>query len=394
MQIDRLAAGGDGVGRLENGMTVFVPLSAPGDLVRIRVIERHRRFARGEVVALLESGPGRTEPRCSVFGRCGGCSWQHLDYAVQVDAKRSLLRDALTRIGGCTPRGPIAITPSPAAYAYRGRARLLSRRGRLGYREGGSHRLCPVMRCPILTEPLQEALGRLAVQLALAPPDMGAEEVDREWELVQGGGGETRIHRLGADGGGTPGPTAGDRIALDVGGERVLLSPGTFAQSNALLLELLHAAVRRRVDGGADLLELYAGAGFFTLALARRFERVHVVEAAGTALGDLRHNLQRAGLRNVTVDGRRVEDALGQGVRSRPDVVFLDPPRVGLARGSAESLAQLGASRIVYLSCDPATLARDMAILIERGYSLESVEGFDLFPQTPHVEALATLTIR
>jgi tRNA/tmRNA/rRNA uracil-C5-methylase (TrmA/RlmC/RlmD family) len=250
------------------------------------------------------------------------------------------------------------------------------------------------MRCPILTEPLQEALGRLAAQLALAPPDMGAEEVDREWELVQGGGGETRIHRLGADGGGTPGPTAGDRIALDVGGERVLLSPGTFAQSNALLLELLHAAVRRRVDGGADLLELYAGAGFFTLALARRFERVHVVEAAGTALGDLRHNLQRAGLRNVTVDGRRVEDALGQGVRSRPDVVFLDPPRVGLARGSAESLAQLGASRIVYLSCDPATLARDMAILIERGYSLESVEGFDLFPQTPHVEALATLTIR
>jgi 23S rRNA (uracil1939-C5)-methyltransferase len=309
---------------------------------------------------------------CEVFGSCGGCAWQHVAYPHQLEAKRRILADALARIAGLELPLPIGMRPSPAAYGYRSRTRVLVRGGRVGYRRRRSHALCATARCPLLVPPLQERLA----ELAAAPPPR-----DGEWELACAGE-QTRAG---------PPTRPGPRLELRVAGERVGFSPGVFAQSNALLLEPLVAALLAAAGSGRRVIELFAGAGLFTLGLARRFASAVAVESDPRAVDDLRHNLAAARLTNVEVIGERVEQALASGALAgaSPEVAVLDPPRTGLPPGAAGALAGLGAGRIVYLSCDPATLARDLALLAEAGYALRSVEGFDLFPQTPHVEALA-----
>jgi len=387
VRIERLAAGGDGVGRLPDGRTIFVQLSAPGDLVRVRVVESRRRFARGEIDAVLEPGPHRVTPACGVFGRCGGCTWQHLDYAAQLAAKQRILRDALERIGGLTLEGDPPIVASPRALGYRVRTRLLERDGAVGYRERRSHRLCPVTSCPVLAPALDDALGRLAEQRSAAKGEAG----EREWSLVLGADDRTRATSQGQDEAQVL--CIGDaEITMRVAGDALTLSPQSFAQANGWLLGALHEAVVDAAGpGGELLLELFAGAGLFTLALARRFARVVAVESSPSAVADLRRNFERSSAGAEVIEGR-VEEVLARTGLGRPDVVVLDPPRAGLAQGSAGLLADLGAPRIVYLSCDPATLARDLAELVDRAYALVETSAFDLFPQTPHVEALAGLT--
>jgi 23S rRNA (uracil1939-C5)-methyltransferase len=233
----------------------------------------------------------------------------------------------------------------------------------------------------VLIPALEEALGRLAAE----PPE------DGELELAAGDDGQVRVNRKARGGRATP---RGSGTALRLAsGDELRLSPGVFAQGHALLRDALAEAVLEAAGHGPWAVELFAGAGFFTAGLARRFARVVAVEAHGPAVRDLRANLRRAGLPNVEIRTGTAEDFLA-GWSQRvppPDAVVLDPPRTGLARGAAERLAVLGAARIAYLSCDPATLARDLAVLVAGGYALRSVEGFDLFPQTAHVEALAVL---
>jgi 23S rRNA (uracil1939-C5)-methyltransferase len=373
VRIDALAAGGDAVGRAPDGRVVFVPLAAPGDRVSVRICQERARFLRGRVEKLLEPGGARSDPLCPVFGRCGGCAWQHVRYEAQREAKSRILGDALARIGGFELGDPISVVASPSHYAYRGRTRVRVEAGRVGYRRRGSHALCPVSSCPVLVPQLDACLRRLAAQ----PPRR-----DGEWELAFGSG-RARAVPLGGQG--------GERIFLEVGGERIGFSPGVFAQSNALLLETLVERVAASAGSGALVLELFAGAGFFTLRLARSFGRVVALEASAAAVRDLRANLRDADLEDVEVHERRVELSAALFRRLAPDVVVLDPPRAGLPTGAVAALADVGARRIVYLSCDPATLARDLAGFRERGYRLRRVEGFDLFPQTPHVEALAVL---
>ncbi|MEB2344770.1 MAG: TRAM domain-containing protein [Deltaproteobacteria bacterium] len=381
--IESLAAGGDGVGRAPDGRVVFVPLAAPGDRVRVRLVEERPRFARGEIEALLAPGPGRVEPRCPVFGVCGGCAWQHLAYAAQVEAKHAIVRAAFERIAGLAELPPLGFTPSPAPYGYRGRARVRVERGAVGFRRRRSHALCAVTGCPLLAPPLGAALAALAA----APPKPAGD-----WELALGEGGAVRAAPLAA----RPGALAGERLALRAGSERLELSPGVFAQANALLLDALAGAVLGAAGAGASALELYAGAGFFTLGLARRFERVVALESDPAAARDLARNAAAAaggGPRRVRVVEARVEPwlAAGEALALAPEVVVLDPPRGGVGPAAAEALARLSARRLVHLSCDPATLARDVAVLAERGWRLASLHGFDLFPQTPHVETLAVL---
>jgi 23S rRNA (uracil1939-C5)-methyltransferase len=388
VRIEGLAAGGEGVGRLADGLTVFVPASAPGDLVHVRIAERRRRHARAEILEIVEPGPARVAPRCPVFGRCGGCTWQHIDYPAQVLAKRVILQDALRRIGGIALAEPPEVLASPSAYGYRSRARVLVRGGAVGYRARRSHALCAVRSCPILVSGLDARLARLADEAAA-----DSRPGECEWELSSGADGE-RATRLDLDTAHDASSQDPPATVIDAGGERLALSPGTFAQGNALLLGPLHAAVCRHVVGGRSLLELYAGAGFFSLALARRFDSVQLVESSPGAVADLRRNLATAGLGHVVVTPMRVEDALPDHLCGVPDVVLLDPPRAGLDEATLVELARLAPTRIVYLSCDPATLSRDIARFKARGYGLASVEGFDLFPQTPHVEALAVLEQR
>ncbi len=387
-RIESLAAGGDGVGRMPDGRALFVPLSAPGDRVTVRVVEQRKRYARGEIEDLLEEGPGRREPVCPVFGDCGGCRWQHLEYPVQLEAKRSILAQALRHIGGLSDLGEIPMTASPQPYRYRARARIMVQEQRVGFRRRASNEHCPVGGCPVLVEALDERLAQLARQAPLSG----------EWELAAGEDGRTYAAPADA----SKGATRAHSVRFRVEGHSLRNSLGVFSQANAFLRGALVRAVRSAAIRGEDvrrasLLELYSGAGMFTIPLAACFARVCAVESSAPTVRDLTANLAAAGIAHVEVRSERVERLLaGLAVDPwiRPDVVVLDPPRTGLARGSAAHLAGLGALRIVYLSCDPATLARDLSALSGLGYGLDHVEGFDLFPQTAHVESLALLSPR
>jgi 23S rRNA (uracil1939-C5)-methyltransferase len=363
------------VGRAADGRVVFVPFAAPGDRLVVRVVESHPRFARAAIEAVLEPGTERIAAPCPAFGRCGGCAWQHLGYPAQIEAKRTILRDALARIGGLAPP-PIEFVPSPAPYGYRSRARLLVAGGAVGFRARRSHAPCAIDRCPLLAPPLDAALAALA----------GDPPADGEWELALGAGGSVRVSAL-------PARPGGERIAVEVAGRRIEASPGVFFQANALLLDALARAVVDAAGEGGELLELFAGAGFFTLALAGRFARAAAVEADPIAVRDLAHNLAVAAIRSVRVIEARAEVVLAdpRAQRLAPDVVVLDPPRGGLGPRPAARLARLAAHRVVYVSCDPATLGRDLGVLAARGMTVRRVVGFDLFPQTPHVEAMVVL---
>jgi 23S rRNA (uracil1939-C5)-methyltransferase len=380
LRIETLTAGGDGLARAPDGRVVFVPFTAPGDRVRVAIGARRARFLRGVVIELLEAGPGRSDPLCPVFGTCGGCDWQHLAYETQLEAKRTILRDAIERIARLPVPGRFAFRPSPAPYGYRSRARVSAERGRVGFRRRRSHAVCAVSRCPVLVSDLDAPLAALA-----ARPDRPSGE----WELSAGGAGSVSVASL-------PVRDSAAWVEVDCLGERLRVSAGSFLQANAALREPLAAAVREAAGYGALGLELFAGAGLFTLPLARRFERLVAVESHPGAVADLEENLAAAGLGEVEILAEPVEVAFESGALAalRPDAVVLDPPRTGLDAPAREGLARLAARRVVYVSCDPATLARDAAVLADAGYALTALEGFDLFPQTAHVEAVALLERR
>lgn len=383
LRIESLAAGGDGVAHDSQGRVVFVPLTAPGDLVRVRVLVSRKRFARGEVIEVLEPGPGRTQPRCPVFGTCGGCAWQHVSYPEQVMAKAAIVADALERIGRFGV-SDVPITGSPSAWGYRNRARLVQEGDGLGYRMRRSHAVCVVKECAVLEPELEQALSREL------PPWEGVEP--REWELAKGAEGRVRVRPVD-----DLAPPGVDAVEMQVGGDRLRVSHTVFAQANAGMLALLAEAVVREATGGeaaTSVLELYAGAGLFTLELARRFDSGWAVESHPGAVADLRFNLQRAGATNVDVREGSVEEALPRLELHAPDTIVLDPPRAGVSGEALEQIGSLRARRIVYVSCDPATLARDLARLRDAGYQLSHVEAFDLFPHTPHVECVAALELQ
>ena len=450
LRIERLAASGDGVAHDAGGRVVFVPASCPGDRVRVRITERRRAFARAELVEVLKPGPTRVTPPCPYVGECGGCSWQHLSYTQQCHAKAQRVRDAFARIAGVNTLGarrvPFAFHECPAPFGYRARARLGFRDGVVGYRRARSHTLCAVSSCAVLTPELDATLAELA-----AHPPAGRGELtlmagdDDSGVSVSGDAGHANavgdasaghanavngargnpVHHNAVSGARAKAPAAdadGDHavhhnatlrrargnpvhhnavsgaradhaIVLHVDGARVRVSAGGFCQANAPLRETLARAVFDAAGEGARVLELFAGAGYFTLGLARRFQKVLVVEAQGRATRDLRANLKAAGATHVEVATARAELEL-DGERARafaPEVVVLDPPRNGLTESACERLAELAPARIVYLACDPATQARDVRRLLTRGYRLQTLTAFDLFPQTPHVESLALL---
>ena len=378
VEIEKLAAGGEGVAHAPDGRVVFVAASAPGDRVQVRVVEEHPKWLRGEIETLEASGPGRVEPRCPLFLRCGGCSWQHLDYATQLAAKAEILRDAIVRIGGLALPGEVEVVPS-SPFGYRGRARVGVAGGVVGFRRLRSHALERATACPVLVPELESALAALAA----APPAR-----DGEIELCAGDDGRVRAWGPG-------GLLHGEaQLAIDAGSARVFVSPGVFFQGNVPLRGALLAAVLEAAGDGARALELCAGAGFFSFGLAERFQEVLAVESNPPAVRDLRRNLAANGVKNVRVECAPLERFLASAEPRgyAPDAIVVDPPRTGLGTALAKDLAAAaGAARVVYVSCEPATLARDLAVLAAEGLRLVSLRGYDLFPQTAHVEAIAVL---
>lgn len=381
--IERILPGGFGLAHAQ-GRTLLVSLAAPGDRLRVRVTETRGKVSFASIAEILEPSPRRVEPPCPYFGRCGGCDFQQLSYDAQLDAKVSIVKDCLRRIAHLEPPEEIHITPSPDAWHYRSRAQwqhdALTRR--LGYFERNSHRVCDVAHCPVLVPSLQDAFKDLRVQINAQASLHDATE----FEAVAGDDGVSIWPSFDEE-------TDAREVLRVVAGERYRFSARGFFQINhELLAPLVRAAIS---DARGDTaIDLYCGAGLFTLPLARRFSRVFAIEADRAAIHYAKHNLTNAQLDNAQTHHARVGDWLKENAHSFApvDFILLDPPRAGAEEGATGGIISLRPRRIAYVSCDPATLARDLKELTAANYKLDTIAAFDMFPQTHHVETVAHLS--
>ena len=385
VEIERLLPGGVGLAHSE-GLTLFVSLAAPGDVLRVSIDRVQGKVGFASIVEILKPSAARVEPPCPYFGRCGGCDFQQLTYQAQLDAKVEIIRDCLHRIAKIdaligTPL-EIRITPSPHEWRYRARANWqVDLPGKLlGYFERGSNRVCDVEYCAVLTPELQGTLERVRGAIVA---DNAIDRL-RDVDAVAGDEGVSVAP-----------PRAGfttDIVSRRIGNETYYFSAEAFFQVNHELLEPLIAEGIGDARGKTAV-DLYCGVGLFTLPLARRFERVTGVEAHPVATEFARRNVEFAQLTNAKVVTARVGDWLNQHARSLGPVDFLllDPPRTGCENKDIAGILALHPARIAYVSCDPATLARDLKKLIAAGYSIDSIAAFDMFPQTHHVETVSHL---
>ena len=429
---------GEGVGRLE-GRVIFVPDTVIGDRVLVRLLRVKSNFATGKLHQLLESSPHRLRPNCIVADKCGGCQWQHIDYNYQQVTKHNLVVQALERIGGFTspPVAPILTADSPLA--YRNKATYPLRRsstGRVqaGYYQKGSHQLINLNQCPIQDSRLnpllaeikqdieelgwsvydenrhQGRLRHLSLRIGRRTGEMLLTLISTDWKLTdleaQAQKWLTRYPELvGVCINRNPDRTNaifGDETRCVVGqpylreefaGLEFQLRPDTFFQVNTEAAEaLLNVIVEQlALDGDEVLVDAYCGIGTFTLPLAQRVRQALGIEVQLASVEQAQLNAQLNGITNVTFQAGAVEKLLPQ-LGIAPDVVLVDPPRKGCDRTVIETLLQTSPKHIVYISCKPATLARDLKLLCQTGgYQLTYIQPADLFPQTPHVECAAFL---
>ncbi|HYG67473.1 MAG TPA: class I SAM-dependent RNA methyltransferase [Anaeromyxobacteraceae bacterium] len=431
LTIDELAPGGEGVAR-DGARAVFVPFTAPGDEVEADV-PAGEGPAHAELLAVVRGGPDRVAPPCRHFGlgrapgepgagadaRCGGCEWLNVPYALQLATKGRLVAETLRRIGKLEPgsyelRAPIG-SPRPLRYRSRAKFHVDRGTGRLSYFRRRSHAPVRVEECHLLDPALDALRERLAP--ALRDARLAPNEVALEWSAELGrGAASLRLSDAGPrvaaraeallaavpelagvvlEREGAPPLLAGDPVLrhrrdpdrLEAGVQRS--RPDVFAQANrGANARLVATALELLAPDGADVLELYCGSGNFTAPLAARARSVRAVEGQGPALELARVDLTRAtNVRFFAGDALAVARALAKEPGPRATHVLLDPPREG-ARGIGTILRELGAERVVYVSCDPATFARDLRGCVEEGFRVVAVVPVDMFPQTHHVECV------
>jgi tRNA/tmRNA/rRNA uracil-C5-methylase (TrmA/RlmC/RlmD family) len=390
VRIERPATGG-GVGRAQDGRVIFVRHSLPGELVRVALTETTASFYRGEAVDVVEASPQRVTPPCPYAqpGGCGGCDLQHASPEAQRSWKASLVQEHLRRIAGIEHE--VTVVASPTVEASRTRLRCaVDEDGALSLRVARSHDLVPIDTCWISSREFDEAF---------AHPWRGAEEV----ELRAIGTGEPfAVARRVGERGTTFEVRSLSGLALDpsthsrvsVGGHVYRVGPMSFWQSHRDAPHVLLDAVLElaQVDSGDDVTDLFSGVGLFSVPLAKRVGpsgRVTAVESSPYAVRDARENavgLAHLKVREWSVTPRAVNDTVREG-----KVVVLDPPRQGLAKGVADAIARRRPRRVVYVSCDAATFARDLKVFLGHGFVLSDLRVFDLFPMTEHVELVALL---
>ena len=387
--IERMLPGGRGIAHAD-GRTVMVALAAPGDRLRVRFDRVKGSVAFASIVEILAPSTQRIEPPCPYFGRCGGCDFQQLNYQAQLDAKVEIIRDCLRRLGGIETIPEFEITPAPHEWHYRARAQWQydGELRRLGYFEANSHRVCDVAECAVLTPTLESELERLRSEM-----NSGALAEDARYFRVIAGDDEVSV---ASSHGGSRGMV--DREGTEVrdvkrtiGGETYHLNAESFFQTNIDLLPQLIDAALSDAHGNSAI-ELYSGIGLFTVPLARRFKRVIAIEDDADATGFARQNLLNADLQNTEVVNADVGELdENAGALEAVDFLLLDPPRTGAESRVISGIIKMKPKHISYVSCDPATMARDLKKLIAGGYSIQSIRAFDMFPQTHHVETVVHL---
>jgi 23S rRNA (uracil1939-C5)-methyltransferase len=418
VQIEKPIYGGAFLARVE-GKTVFVPLALPGEQVRVRVTQEKRGYATAEVEEIVAVAAERVAPTCRHFGTCGGCQYQHAEYKAQLAYKQAILRETLERGGVRAPEEIAVLAGEP--WAYRNRIRLaFDADGRAGYRGRRSHAVVAIEECPIAAPSLVQAafsaaelFRRFGVPSRPAELSLfcdaaegsilasvftdGAARVPltdyfdallpqipllRGVELVEVHQGQPRtVARVGDE-----------SIAYRAAGFDYRVDHGAFFQVNRWLMDEL---VERATQGlgGRLAWDLFAGVGLFARKLAESFGSVVAVESAAAAMAALTENLKgtnATAVKAATLEFLRQE--VGGAVKGeRPDLIVVDPPRAGLGAETTELLGRIGAPQLVYVSCDPATLARDLRALVGAGYAIERMTLADLFPQTFHLETVVKL---
>ncbi len=353
-------------------------------------------MARARLVEVLEPAATRVEPPCEYYARCGGCHYQHLPYEEQLRAKQAILGEVLERVGKIEPPEIGVISGPPLE--YRNRVQFHVEEARLGFHQAGSHVLQPVLRCVVASPAINEALAvlrRMAHQPRF-PTFVRSIELFSNGDQMQVNVTETSGPRVAASffdwcAKLIPGYTPG-AIDYAAAGETFRVGHRSFFQVNRFLVDRL---VEAALEGatGERALDLYAGVGLFSVALARRFGAVKAVESGRGAVDDLSYNAERAGVA-VEVERSTAQLVLeGIPAEKRPDFVLADPPRAGLGKAVVKELVRLRAPRLTIVSCDPSTLARDLAVLLAAGYGIEGMTMVDLFPETYHIETVVRLAL-
>jgi 23S rRNA (uracil1939-C5)-methyltransferase len=438
LTIEKMIYGGDGLSRLpadEKGRAkaVFTPFVLGGEKIEARIVEQKASFARARPESILEPSPHRVEPGCPYFGKCGGCHYQHASYEHQLEIKKGILEETLRRTAKLELTTPIRVHPSPS-WNYRNRSRLqvqTSPEFAAGYFRMGSHELLPVEQCPISSPLINRGIAALwqAGRHGKVPPGV------REVEFFANGDDSQMLVEISSapDSRRAALRTWAEELraaVVEIAGivifrtnehaqtaERILslgddhliyrtqkaayrVSAGSFFQTNRYLIDELVKIVTEGQTGQLAL-DLYAGVGLFSTALACDIRHIVSVEMSQTSTGDLAYNRSS----NGEVIQATTEQFLGSREQSRrvgtgavlphtsyqPDLAVVDPPRSGLGERVARGLATLGAPRVIYVSCDPATLARDLVVLLGGGYRIEQLHLVDLFPQTFHLETVVHL---
>lgn len=401
LELTDITHGGDALGRHE-GLVCFVPYGVPGDRARVRVTEAKSHYVRGELLEVLAASPHRVTPPCRHFGRCGGCHWQHIAYPQQLAYKQRIVQEQMARIAKL-PDVPVRPTLGmDEPWHYRNHVQLTpDREGNLGYLAARSHDVVAIEECYLPHPLIEEVLASLDLDypgLRQVSLRAGTRTEDRMVILdVEGDEPEIEVDDLPLSlvllpPEGAPRVLVGDdHIHEELAGRRYRISAESFFQVNTDQAEHLVRLVREALapTGGERLLDLFCGVGTFGLALASQVRQVIGVEESEGAIADAVENAE--GLENVELWQGSVEEAIAE-VEPGVELVVLDPPRAGVAAGALAALIKLAPQRIAYVSCDPASLARDLRILADGGYEARYIQPVDMFPQTYHVETVALLS--
>jgi 23S rRNA (uracil1939-C5)-methyltransferase len=395
VSIERILPGGVGMGHV-GGQTVLVPMTAPGDIVRVRIDREQGRTAFGTLLDVITPSPERVEPPYPALEQSDGCDFRHLSYAAQLAAKQEIVRDSLRRIAGIANPPDVEIIPSSDPWSYRSRAEwhIDHDRGIIGSVAPNSHEVTDADQCQTLTPALAATLADLREQLR-------AGQIPANITTIQAVEGDDAVSIFPV-----PGKQRAREISVTVDGITYRLDASVFFQSNLSLLPALveeamwqAQPIPRPVPEGEEApprsvaVDFYCGVGLFTVPLAQRFDRVSGVEVHGRAATYAQKNLRASGFEHVRISTMPVDRWLATRGQALPfaDLVVVDPPRSGLEPAALNGLIRLAPDRITYVSCDPATLARDLKRLLAAGYTVRRAVALDLFPQTHHVEVVAHL---
>jgi 23S rRNA (uracil1939-C5)-methyltransferase len=378
--IDKWVYGGEGLARVD-GRVVLTPFVLPGEKARVEI----QSGVHADLEEVLQPAPERAEPPCPLFRRCGGCHYQHAPYDFQLARKVEILREQLRRVGKIEYDGEIEVVSGPAL-GYRNRVQVHVEGGKLGYRAARSHDLVPLTGdCPVASPRLNQALAAMRERLTdprfpnfVHSLELFTNETDLQVNVIESDRPVMKRFFEWCE------SKPEVEYVTTLGSFRV--SPRSFFQVNRFLLEKL-VETALGVSTGETALDLYAGVGLFALPMASRYASVTAVEAGSSAVRDLQYNAARAGVA-IAAEQARVEDYL-EHLETTPQFVLADPPRAGLGKNVVAQLNRLAPERITVVSCDPATLARDLAGLT--GYAITRVAMVDLFPQTFHLETVVDL---